>query len=219
MTERMIANEQAQAFFNNMWKNADPWNFEGSEFEQSKYMRQFEMLNGRRYARALEIGCGAGVFTRLLARIAERVVALDVAPAAIRRAREVETGPGGVDFRVANIMEYDLSAEGPWDLLVMSETIYYLGWLYPFFDVAWLAAKLFAATNVGGRLMMANTCSGVEDYLLRPWIIRTYRDLFLNVGYRLEVEKIFRGIKDGVHLEVLVSLFTKASEGTIAKCG
>ena len=59
---------------------------------------------------------------------------------------------------------------------------------------------------------MANTFGGVEDYLLRPWVIRTYRDLFLNVGYRLEAEEIFRGSKDGAALETLISLFAKGGK-------
>ena len=57
---------------------------------------------------------------------------------------------------------------------------------------------------------MANTCGGVEDYLLRPWIIRTYHDLFLNVGYQLDAEETFRGTKDGADIEVIISLFGKA---------
>ena len=56
---------------------------------------------------------------------------------------------------------------------------------------------------------MANTQSGVKDYLTRPWLVRTYRDLFLNVGYRLEAEENFHGKKNGVDLEVLISLFAK----------
>ena len=175
-------------------------------------MRQFAMVGGRHYARALEIGCGAGWFTRHLARVADEVLALDVAPSAIVRAHASGLDPEVVDFRVTNIMDYDLRAEGPWDLVVMSETIYYLGWLYPFFDIAWLASELFASTSGTGRLLMANTFGGVEDYLLRPWVIRTYRDLFLNVGYRLEAEEIFRGSKDGATLEALISLFAKEGE-------
>jgi SAM-dependent methyltransferase len=167
------------------------------------------MLDECRYARAFEIGCGDGSYACLLARIADRIVALDIAPAAVARARSAEIGPGVVDFRVANIMEYDPRAEGPWDLIVMSETIYYLGWLYTFFDVGWLAAELFASTHGNGRLLLANTRSGVEEPLLRPWLIDSYRDLFRNVGYRLEAEEVFRGIKNGVELEVSISLFTK----------
>lgn len=214
MNEHKLINEKARAFFEELWKSGDFWELESSEFERTKYARQLAMLDGRRYARALEIGCGAGCFTRLLARIADRIVALDIAPTAIARAGAGGVDPGVVDFLVANIMDWDLRAEGPWDLVVMSETVCYLGWLYSFFDVAWLAAELYAATCGGGRLLMANTCGGVEDYLLRPWLIRTYRDLFLNVGYVLEAEEIFRGTKNGTNLEVLISLFVKASEET-----
>ena len=220
MTERKIINQKVHTFFDDLWKRGDPWELESSDFEQGKYRRQWQMLGGRRYARALEIGCGAGWFTRFLARIAQKVVALDVAPSAIARARAAGDDPEVVDFRVANVMDYDLRAEGPWDLVVMSETIYYLGWLYPFFDVAWLASELFASTTDGGRLLMANTCGGVEeDYLLRPWLIRTYRDMFLNVGYRLEAEEVFCGTKDGAALEVLISLFTKVPEEATAVGG
>lgn len=83
MTERGEINEKARAFFEDLWKRGDPWELESSEFEQAKYMRQLSMLDQYRYARALEIGCGAGSFTRLLAGITEQVVALDISPTAI----------------------------------------------------------------------------------------------------------------------------------------
>ena len=210
--ERELIGRKAQAFFENLWKHGDPWDLESSEFEQAKYARQFAILDGCRYGRALEIGCGAGQFTQLLGRIANRVIALDISPTAIARAKAAGTGQALVDFRATNIMDYDLHAEGPWDLVVLNETIYYLGWLYPFFDVAWLAAELFAATRNGGRLLMANSCGGEVDPLLHPWLTRTYRDLFVNVGYVLEAEELLHGTKNGVDLEVLISLFSKMPE-------
>jgi hypothetical protein len=112
-----------------------------------------------------------------------------------------------IDYRVANIMQFDVHGDGPWDLIVLSETIYYLGWLYTFYDIAFLASQLLAGTRHGGRLLLANTESGVEDELMRPWLIRTYRDLFRNVGYRLAREDIFRGIKNDTQMNVLVSVF------------
>jgi SAM-dependent methyltransferase len=215
MINRVALNEEAQAFFEALWKEGDYWNLERSAFERAKYDRQFAILEGRRYARTLEVGCAAGVFTRRLANVADRIVALDISPTAIERAKAAGFANAMVEFRVANVLDYDLEVEGSWDLIVMSETIYYLGWLYPFFDVGWLALRLLDATCAGGRLLMANTCGGVKDYLLRPWLIRTYRDLFLNVGYTLETEEVFRGAKDGVPLEVLISVFCKRSD-TIA---
>jgi predicted TPR repeat methyltransferase len=182
---------------------------ETCEFEQARYARVMHLLAGRRYSRTLEIGCGAGAFTRLLADVSDHIVGLDVSSAAIDRARERITDPRVVEFRVANVMDVDLEAEGAWDLVVMNETVYYLGWLYSFFDVAWLAHRLLAATASGGRFLMANTFGDAVGYLLRPWVIRTYRDLFLNVGFQLEYEEVFRGTKDGTQLDVLISLLRR----------
>lgn len=213
MSNQQLITQKARAFFEDLWKRGDPWDLETSDFEKARYTWLFSMIEGHRYGRVLEIGCGAGSFTRLLARVADRVVALDISPTAIERARRTNASPEGVDFRAANVMEYDPHAEGPWDLIVMSETIYFMGWLYTFFDVAWLAARLFTATRSGGRLLLANTKGGIKDALLLPWLIRTYRDLFLNVGYCLEAEETFRGQKNGADLEVLGSLFGRADEG------
>ena len=211
MTERRLSGRKAEEFFEDLWKRGDPWELETAAFEQARYARQLRILEGRRYPRTLEIGCGAGAFTLLLTRIADRVLAIDVSPAAITRAQRVQDlSPGRAEFRAANVMEYDPAAEGAWDLVVLSETIYYLGWLYSFFDIGWLSFQLYTATSDGGRLLLANTFGGGDDYLLRPWVIRTYRDLFVNVGYRIESEEIFRGVKSGTDIEVLISLFTKS---------
>jgi hypothetical protein len=58
---------------------------------------------------------------------------------------------------------------------------------------------------------LANTQVGAGEPLLLPWIIRTYHDLFLNVGYELRNEEIFRAQKSGVDFEVLISLFCKTA--------
>jgi hypothetical protein len=91
----------------------------------------------------------------------------------------------------------------------MSETVYYVGWLYTFFEVSWLARQLFEATRPGGRFLMANTYDGGSNWLMRTWLIDTYRDLFQNVGYTVEVEERIRSEKGGVEYETLVSLFEK----------
>jgi SAM-dependent methyltransferase len=215
MSERESISQKAQSFFEELWKRGDPWDIETSDFEQRRCARLLPILFARRYAKALEVGCATGVFTRFLARVADRSVALDISPTAIACARKTWTGPDSTEFRVANIIEYDPRAEGPWDLVVMSDMIYFLGWLYPFFDVAWLAMELFAATTIGGQLLLANCYGGAEDYLMRPSLIRTYRDLFVNVGYRIKTEETFRGTKNGVEIEALITLFEKLNENTI----
>lgn len=198
----------AREAFEERWRDGDRWDIEGAELDAASHARQLELLADRRYRRALEVGCGAGEFTRLLAGIADRVLALDIAPTAIELARG--NVPPNVELRVANIMELDAEAEGPLDAVVMSETIYCLGWLYPLFELGWLAERVLAGLTPGGRFLMANTYGRERDYLLRPWLIDTYRDLFCNVGFRLAHDETLRGEKGGAEFTVLVSLFEKS---------
>ena len=207
MIDREKLGQEAFEFSETLWQRGDFWELETSEFELARCDQLFDALQDGRYARALELGCGAGYFTRLLAPLAEQVVAFDISPSAIARARSRTSPQAAIDFRVGNIMDYGWRAEGPWDLVVMNDTICYLGWLYPFFDIAWLARELHAATRSGGRFLMANTMDPLYDKLLLPHIIRTYRDLFANAGFRIDREEGFRGTKHGVDFEVLITRF------------
>jgi SAM-dependent methyltransferase len=209
MMERDEASLAARAHFEDLWKRGDPWDTDTSEFEQAKFKQEFQLLAGRRYRRALEIGCGAGSFTRLLATIADEVVAIDIAESAIERARQVSRSDN-VDFRVADIMQWDPESEGSWDLITLADTISLVGSAYSFVDIACLAASLFVATEPDGRLLAANIFGGTPNSLFRPWVIRTYHDLLSNVGYRLEAEAIFHGVKETVEIPVLISLFHKS---------
>jgi SAM-dependent methyltransferase len=216
MTERVLIGQQVREFMESLWQRGDPWDIESSTYERIRCEHLLKMIAGQRYTRVLEIGCGAGFLTRLLAPLADEIIALDISQTAIDHARALWAGPAVVDFRVANVMDYKPQVDGPWDLIVFSDTMCYLGWLYPFFDVAWLALQLFEATCSGGRLLLANSMGEGEDWLLRPWLIRTYRDLFANVGYTIEAEEVFKGSKKGVDFEVLITLFAKKPKATSA---
>lgn len=208
--ERDLIGERMRAHYDHVWEKGDAWNLEASQFEQDRYDYLINKLADRRYGKALEIGCGSGGLTRRLATLADKLVATDIAAAAVERAKENLAGvdPKTIDFRVGNIMHFDVGAQGPWDLIVFSETIYSVGWLYPFFDVAYLAMKLLNALAPGGRLLLTNT-EDDNNWLLNPGIIRTYRDLFRNVGHTIVFEDYFRGVKSTVDMRVLVTLFEK----------
>lgn len=210
MIDRQKTDTQARQWFDQLWAQGDPWDLEANPYERAKYDAQFALLHadrgpGRRYGRALEIGCAAGAFTRRLAERCESVVAVDIAAPAIAIARE-RNAADNIEFRLGNVMEWKKELAGDWDLVVCAETLCYLGWLYPFFDVAWFAHVLHEGTRPGGRLLMANTCGGTQDYLLKPWIIRTYHDLFRNAGFVPLQESTFRGVKNGVEIEAMLTL-------------
>ena len=206
--ERAAAARTTRNFFERLWAEGDHWDLETSALDQRRYARQLALLADRRYPRAVELGCGAGSFTRHLAASCEHLLAIDVAPSAISRAREALGGAGDVELRVADIMEFDPAAEGPWDLTVLAEAAYYLGWLYPLFDLGWLAHTLHEGTRSGGRLLLVNTY-GPDNGLMSRWLIDTYRDLFVNAGFRPDVEETMRGVKNEVAFEILLSRMVK----------
>ena len=217
MTDREQISLKARSFFDDLWMRGDPWELETSSFEHERYSQLKGILDQPHYERVLEIGCGTGTFTRRLAPLAGRLLAVDVSSEAIAKAQASHSDLPQVEFRVANIMDCNLKEEEPWDLIVMSETVYFLGWLYSFFDVSWLASELFEATRPGGQALLANTQFETGEPLLRTPIIQTYRDLFLNVGYKSRAEKIFHGNKHGVTLDVLISLFWKGEAGRLLR--
>ena len=75
-----------------------------------------KLLSGRNLKRALEIGCGTGKNTPLLASIAEKVVALDFSPGMIARAR-LKLSLSNVDFQIADINEEWPCANASFDLI------------------------------------------------------------------------------------------------------
>ncbi|HEY6547336.1 MAG TPA: methyltransferase [Vicinamibacteria bacterium] len=212
MTTKEDADHEAERFFEELWRKGDAWAFDSSPWETTRLDHLRDLVADRRYPRALEIGCGAGHFTQRLLPLVDAVVALDVAPAAIEKARaRLLASPLGsrAELRVLNVMNADLRDERPFDLVVLSETVAYLGWLYPFFSVAWLARDLFERSRPGGRLLLANTLGEIGDALVLPWIVRSYHDLFRNAGFETEREESLRGTKDGVELEVLISVLRR----------
>jgi hypothetical protein len=88
-----------------------------------------------------------------------------------------------------------------------SETVYYLGWLHTVFDLLWLASELHEAVRAGGRLLLGNTYMGAS--IMDERLIRTYCDLFRNVGFEVEHEEVLAGEKEGTKVESLVTLFRK----------
>src|SRR6516162_5153608 len=101
MTEQESVGQVVRDHYEREWSRGDPWEPNTPDVERAKFGRQLQLLGDRHYARVLELGCGNGRFTALLAGLADTVVALDVAPSAVARARAeaAGAGPGMIDFR------------------------------------------------------------------------------------------------------------------------
>jgi len=101
----------------------DPWNFETSDYEREKYRRTLDVLGGRRFRRALEVGASIGVFTEMLAGGCDELLAVDVSEKAVAAARERLQGQQHVTVERRTLPEE--MPEGPFDLILASEVLYY----------------------------------------------------------------------------------------------
>jgi cyclopropane fatty-acyl-phospholipid synthase-like methyltransferase len=101
----------------------DPWDFSTSGYEKQKYDRTLAALGARRFTRALEVGCSIGVFTAMLAPYCGELLAVDASEKAVALARERLSHLANV--RVERRTMPEEMPEGPFDLIVVSEVLYY----------------------------------------------------------------------------------------------
>ena len=104
-------------------ESGDPWDFETSEYERNKYARTLAVLGERTFRRALEAGASIGVFTEMLADRCEELLAVDVSERAVAAARKRLSGRGHVRVERRTLPEE--MPDGPFDLIVASEVLYY----------------------------------------------------------------------------------------------
>ncbi len=111
-------------YFEGMYATSDdPWSLATSEYELRKYDLTVASLPRRSYRRAFEPGCSIGVLSDLLAGRCQELLAIDAVPTAIESARSRATSEN-VTFSVGS-MPGDWP-EGPLDLIVISELLYFL---------------------------------------------------------------------------------------------
>lgn len=144
-------------YFNALYAaKPDPWQFADSAYEKQKYAASLDALPSRRFTEALEVGCSIGIFTRALAERCDRVLALDVAPAALSAARRNCPAPH-VTFAERRVPE--AWPAGRFDLIVLSEVLYYL----TADDIAHVAAQSQTALLPGGTILLVHYL-GETDY-------------------------------------------------------
>lgn len=148
-------------YFESLYRDReDPWGFATSGYERHKYRRTLAALGDRRPARALELGCSIGVFTELLAARCGELLAVDVAPTAVERARARLDGIENVRVERRSLPEE--LPPGPWDLVVCSEILYY--WSRPLLERA--LSRIEAALAPGGALLAVHWRPATRTYPL-----------------------------------------------------
>ncbi len=114
------AKQTIQADFDRLALLAD-----GNGFDHNVYYHDFLLRHlPARCANALEVGCGTGRFARALAERAENVLAVDLSPQMLRRARE-QSPISNLKFEIGDVTEFELPAEH-FDCIVSIATLHHL---------------------------------------------------------------------------------------------
>ena len=131
----------------------DPWRCATSDYERDKYAATLAALPGRVFEAGLEVGCSIGVLTAQLAPRCRDLLALDVAEAALAEAR---ARCPTVRFERRAIP--DEWPPGRFDLIVLSEVLYYLD--APGIRAA--AAHAVPALAPGGCILLVHYLGGTD---------------------------------------------------------
>ena len=118
---RQTGTLSAEYFESRYRKDIDPWDFRSSGYEREKYDATLTALSKPIYQRVLEVGCSIGVLTAKLAKRSEQLLAIDASQTAIDAAGE--NAPSNVTFE-KRVLPEDFPG-GPFDLIVLSEVLYY----------------------------------------------------------------------------------------------
>jgi 2-polyprenyl-3-methyl-5-hydroxy-6-metoxy-1,4-benzoquinol methylase len=148
-----------QQYYEDLWERL-PAELRAPDFERR---RAFLLAAVRTGDRALDIGCGAGDFTAVLAQAGAAATGVDVAEAALRRARARHPG---LDFRRVRFDGPLALEDCSFELVWASEVIEHVAdtalWLSEVRRVLAPGGRLLLSTPSHGRLRVA--VGGVERF-------------------------------------------------------
>ena len=106
----------------------DPWGFGSRWYEQRKYALTLGALPRAMYRRTFEPGCSIGVLSEQLAARTDRLLAVDLVPAAVSQAA-ARLDASDTATAESVVRQWDMHKPWPeetFDLVVVSEVLYYL---------------------------------------------------------------------------------------------
>jgi 2-polyprenyl-3-methyl-5-hydroxy-6-metoxy-1,4-benzoquinol methylase len=128
----------------------DPWNYHSSDYEKTKREATIAALDGRRFRSGLEVGCSIGALTYRLAECCDQFLGVDFIDEALAVARVTCRQRPWVSFQNVRIpLEWP---QGQFDLIVLSEVLYFLSSE----DSLCLAARCRGCLTVGGAILLVN---------------------------------------------------------------
>jgi len=148
-----------QEYYEDLWERL-PRDLTPPDYEIRREFLIAEIAGGER---ALDLGCGEGDFTAVLAEVGAATTGVEIANAAIERARAKHPG---LDFRIAPIDGPLPFADTSFDMVWASEVIEHVAdtarWLSEVRRVLRPGGRLLVTTPAHGRMRLA--LGGIERF-------------------------------------------------------
>lgn len=138
----------------------DPWKFETSDYEASKYAATIAALPNSHYRSAFEIGGSIGVLTEKLADRCESLLSIDVSQLAQDRAIQRCQHLPHIQFQIMCVPEE--FPDRAFDLILVSEVGYYWSWE----DLRTMQQHIIESLEPGGHLLLVHWTLYAKDYPL-----------------------------------------------------
>ncbi len=124
----------------------------------------------------LEIGCGTGAFSRLLAQRTDEIIAIDLSPKMIEVAKKLSGDYPNINFQITDILQWEFPIQ-QFDAVVAIATFHHL-------PIEELLVKLKATLKPGGKLVVLDLVKNegmggiLNDVVAAPlnWVIEMVKN-------------------------------------------
>ncbi|WP_440454012.1 class I SAM-dependent DNA methyltransferase [Psychrobacter sp. ASPA161_9] len=170
----------SETYFDALYSdNSDPWQYQTRWYEKRKREMCLAVLPQAEYDNAIELGCGNGVFSELLARRCQALLSIDGNAQAVKLAKQ-RLGKSShskviqgviphvlLSLEDALLQSYPLSDgasanKPPFDLIVISEILYYLSPIDIDTVITWIKQNL----AVGGTLLCCHWRYAIDGFVM-----------------------------------------------------
>lgn len=173
-------NHYSESYFDALYNdNNDPWQYQTRWYEKRKRDICLTLLPQSQYDNAIELGCGNGVFSELLAHRCQALISIDGNHQAVQLTKErladlshVRVIQGVIPNTLLTLKEAIIetyseandtsTSKPPFDLIVISEILYYLSPNDIDTVIAWSKHNL----AIGGTILCCHWRYAIDGFLM-----------------------------------------------------
>lgn len=234
------ADSYSASYFDDLYNgNIDPWQYQTRWYEKRKRDMCLAVLPQAQYYNAIELGCGNGVFSELLASRSQNLVSIDGNEHAVHLAQErlqhlahvkviQATIPNSLATLDESILQrYPLSKESSspenlsaaktgFDLIVISEILYYLSAADIDTVIKWAQRNL----AVGGTLLCCHWRYAIDGFIMTGETVhqRLYQ-AFNSTAHDIEHKAAFTHQSQIIDTDFLLDIWQNSSDSLAKQQG